>query len=260
MTARIAERSTSRPFTLGRNPVADLVFVVVGTSDETEVRTLLLATAPPTWEDLALEYINADPDASGTVWTGTARYSLRDADTELEWDTTGGTSRITTSLATITRVARAGFTAPNYLGAINVREDRVEGTDITVPVYNFGKAITVDAATVNATFRANVYNLTGKVNSLSFQGFAAGEVLFLGASARKRGLEKWRIEYRFAASPNAAALQIGGTASFTVAKQGWDLLWVRFDDSLDSSRLVKIPTAAYVERVYPRADLNALAI
>jgi hypothetical protein len=260
MTARILERGNSRPFTFGPAPVAELVYTVVGAADHAEVRDLVASTAPTTWEDLVLEYINADPDDSGTLWTCTARYSLRDADTDLEWDTTGGQSRITTSLGTITRVARSGWTAPNYLGAINVREDRVEGVDITVPVYNFGKSISLPAATVDATFRLNVYNLTGKVNSLSFLGFAAGEVLFLGATGRKRGRDKWRIDYRFAASPNAAALQVGGVSSFTVAKAGWDYLWVRFDDSLDASRVIKIPTAAYVERVYPRADLNALGL
>lgn len=35
-----------------------------------------------------------------------------------------------------------------------------------------------------------------------WRAFAAGEVLFLGASGSKRGEEEWEITYRFAASPN----------------------------------------------------------
>jgi len=260
MTAYIAERTTSRPSTLGRSPAFDLIYVVLGTDDDAEVRALVVATAPATAEDLVLEYINIDPSEGGNVWTATARYSLFDVNTEEEFDTGGGTQRISTSLSTITRTAAPGYTAPDYKGAVNVREDRVEGADVTIPVYNWGKSISVASSVVNSAFKLGIFNLTGKVNSLAFKGFAAGEVLFLGASGRRRGRDKWRIDYRFASSPNIVSAPVGGSTSFTVSKLGWDFLWVRFDDSLDANRIIKIPTAAYVERVYTFADLNALGI
>lgn len=260
MTAQIIERDISRGFTIGQDPKAELIFRVIGTTDDSAVRSLILSNVPATYEGLDLDYIDVDPEEGGAVWKASARYSLFNTDTEIEFDTAGGTSRIATSLATISKVAAPGYTAPDYQGAINVRENRVEGADVTVPVFQFGKSVTVAAINVDPAFKNGIFQLTGCVNSQSFQGYAAGEVLFLGASGRRRGLDRWRIDYQFAASPNIVGAQVGGSSTFTISKLGWDFLWVRFDDDLDSNRVVKIPTAAYIERVYKFADLNDLGI
>jgi len=62
---------------------------------------------------------------------------------------------------------------------------------------------------VTPAYKTTLFALTGTVNSGAFEGFAAGEVLFLGASGSKRGEEDWEITYRFAASPNATDIQVG---------------------------------------------------
>jgi hypothetical protein len=98
------------------------------------------------------------------------------------------------------------------------------------------------------------------VNNAAFKGFAAGEVLFLGASGSKRGEEDWEITFRFAASPNRANFQVG---PITVAsKKGWKYLWVRYADAEDATAkvLVKRSVAAYVEKVYPEGNFAGLGI
>jgi hypothetical protein len=91
-----------------------------------------------------------------------------------------------------------------------VTPDRVEGTDITVPVFNFTETHYILNELVTPAYKLTLFNLTGKVNGGVFKGFAKGEVLFLGASGSKRGLDDWEITYRFAASPNVASLSLGG--------------------------------------------------
>ncbi|MHC4982461.1 MAG: hypothetical protein ACYTF6_04740 [Planctomycetota bacterium] len=77
-----------------------------------------------------------------------------------------------------------------------------------------------------------VYILTGTSDDLtaktlienstaeSYNGLAAGECLFLGASGSKRGADDWEINYRFAGSPNRANFMIGGITA--ASKKGWE--------------------------------------
>jgi hypothetical protein len=258
VTATIAERFDSRPSTSGDTPGIDLIFVVRGSDDEAEVRGLVETSAPATYEDLDLVSVSTEPQGGG-LWYATARYALLDNSGDYEFDTSGGTQRLATSLATLQRVALPGFEAPNYQGAINVNEDRVEGVDITVPVFNFSETKYIATANVTQAFKYNIFQLTGRVNNAAFKGFAKGEVLFLGASGTRRGRERWALTYKFAASPNVVGQPLG-SGGLTVSKEGWEHLWVRFEENIHSNRLIKIPVAYYVERVYPYGNLSSLGI
>lgn len=258
MTATIAERFDSRPSTSGDSPGIDLIYVVRDTEDEALVRALVESAAPETYEDLDLVSISTEPQGGG-LWYATARYGLIDNSGDYEFDTSGGTQRLATSLATLQRVALPGYEAPNYQGAINVTEDRVEGVDITVPVFNFSETKYINNANVTPAFKYSIFQLTGRVNGAAFKGFAKGEVLFLGASGTRRGRERWAVTYKFAASPNVAGQPLG-SAGLTVTKEGWEHLWVRFEEDIHSNRLVKIPVAYYIERVYPYGNLSDLGI
>ena len=107
-------------------------------------------------------------------------------------------------------------------------------------------------------YKTTLFVLTGRVNAGVFKGFAAGEVLFLGASGSQRGQDDWEITFRFAASPNVSGLAVGPITGIT--KRGWEYLWVRYADAEDQHVLVKQPIAAYVEKVYPDGDFSGLGI
>ncbi|MEO0513610.1 MAG: hypothetical protein AAF108_12090 [Planctomycetota bacterium] len=113
------------------------------------------------------------------------------------------------------------------------------------------------------SYKGALFSLTGKVNSGGFRGFAAGEVLFLGATGARRGTgpdDDWEITFRFAASPNVTGLSVGSING--IAKKGWEYLWVRYADQEDTSAntIVKRPVAAYVERVYDQGNFGGLGI
>ncbi|RMF94392.1 MAG: hypothetical protein D6741_12675, partial [Planctomycetota bacterium] len=118
----------------------------------------------------------------------------------------------------------------------------------------------IDASLVTDAYKATLYNLTGTVNNATFRNFAAGEVLFMGASGSKRGPGDWEITFRFAASPNVTGLTIGEITG--INKNGWDYLWVAYADDVDDAakELIKKPIAAYVERVYRYTDFSLLGI
>jgi hypothetical protein len=73
-------------------------------------------------------------------------------------------------------------------------------------------------------------------------------------------VDAWSITFNFAGSPNTASQTIGDITG--ISKYGWDYLWVRYADFVDSFAysLVKRPIGVYVERVYQPADFSDLGI
>ena len=237
----------------------ELRYTVTGSNDESEVLAALRATAPATYYDMRRLQVEAEP-LGGGVWQCTVPYEGKN-ETVYTFETGGSTQHITQSLATIARYAPSGSTAPDFQGAIGVNGDSIDGVDVTVPVFNFTETRRAAGSVVTAAYKLALFNATGKVNNALFRGFAAGEVLFLGASGTKTGIDDWEIAYKFAASPNVTSLGIGGGITID-NKKGWEYLWVRFADAEDTTAnaLVKRPVAAYVEQVYPTADFSTLGI
>ena len=241
------------------NPTAELSYMIMNTEDYATAKNLMGGTVPLKFGDLFLDDYHIVHVGNG-VWEGTARYIKWKSESQYSFDTGGGTQHITQSIANVGKYSAAGFSAPDFFGAIGVTDDRVEGTDITVPIFNFTETHYIQDILVTPAYKLALFNLTGKVNGTGFKGFAKGEVLFLGASGAKRGLEDWEITFRFAASPNVASLSLGGITG--VAKEGWHYLWVRFIDDEDTTAkaLIKRPVAAYVEQVYAYGDFSGLGI
>ena len=207
---------------------------------------------------LPFQEYRLEPSGNG-IWDVTARYSSREPEeSEFTFDTSGGTTHITQSLQTVGKYAPAGETAPDFKGAIGVSTDSVEGTDVTVPVYSFSETHRIPGALVTGAYKLTLFMLTGRTNQAVFKGFAAGEVLFLGASGAKRGKDAWEITFRFAASPNVSGLKVGDIEG--INKKGWEYLWVRYADDEDEHVLVKRPIAVYVEQVYQAGDFAGLGI
>ena len=248
---------------------AELGYIVRGTADDLAARTAAQAASPATYDTLPRQTIQIEP-IGPQLWDVTVRYSQNastgtttPSESSFTFETGGGTQHITQSLQTVQRRPAPGTTAPDFGGAIGVTSDGVEGVDISVPVYQFSETHYFTDAQVTASYKGAIFSCTGKTNAGSFRGFAAGEVLFLGATGSKRGDgpdDDWEITFRFAASPNQTNLTVGPVTG--INKKGWEYLWVRYADAEDSGSgaIIKKPIAAYVERVYDQANFGALGI
>lgn len=211
-----------------------------------------------------------DPkEGTRDAWSATVVYSDKPVsqtsnigDSVHSFQTGGKSSRMFAALEHVADYGTGaeGVAVPNHKGAINVTEDRVEGTDIIIPVYTFGIRKKIDAVLVTEAYKGVIYNATGKVNGASFLGFAKGEVLFAGASGAQSSDESWEIDFQFMASPNELDLSAGDISG--IVKEGWHYLWVEFEDveHAESARIVKQPFAAHVERVYHYGDLAGLNV
>ncbi|MEM8739471.1 MAG: hypothetical protein AAGG38_13490 [Planctomycetota bacterium] len=246
---------------------AELVYLIRGASNANEARTALLVAAPDTSDGLNLDDAEVEElDGLAGTYTGFVRYvgGNTAAGTSLpsfRFETRGATQRIFQSLQTVSSHHSADVPgAPNFGGAINVAEQAVEGTDVTVPIYTFSETHAFTNAQVTNTFKANLFALTGTVNSSSFRGLNAGEALFLGAAGSQQGDGDWAIDFAFAGSPNLTGITVGDMTG--IAKKGWEYLWVRYQtaEDTDAKLLVRKPVAAYVERVYHSGDFSLLGI
>jgi hypothetical protein len=177
----------------------------------------------------------------------------------VSFDTTGGTRRVTQSLATVRYPANAA----DYGGAIAVDgEGNINGVDITMPVMRFTETHYFKPARVTTVFQKRLFTLTGKVNNSAFREFAAGEVLFTGVSARRTGTgadDLWELTFNFSVSPNNAQFSVQGMNG-TINKPGWDYAWISYGETVRTGRVRKVPVAVYVEQVYERADFSLLGI
>jgi hypothetical protein len=175
------------------------------------------------------------------------------------FDTTGGTQHKTQAEAE----RKYGTNAPDQQKAIAVDGNGVNGVDIVVPALQWQEQYDVPNAYINATYVRGLAGLTGTTNNASFRGFEAGEVLFLGCSGsqewdNEKGSGPWSLSYRFVASKNVTGETIGSISG--IEKKGHEYLWVRYEDSVSGSNLLKTPKAVYVNRVYKEADFSALGI
>jgi hypothetical protein len=191
-----------------------------------------------------------------------------------QFDTGGGTQHITQGLAvgegqTLDFEFRFPSGAANQSGAIGVDGDSVNGVDVIIPQLTWTETYDVPNQYVTTDYIKALSKATGTVNDATFRTFAAGEVLFAGASGSQqwdsdKGDGPWSLSYKFVQSPNYGtgktlpALTIGSITN--IAKDGHDYLWVRYEDSVASNALIKLPKAVYVNRVYRRGDFSQLGI
>lgn len=244
-------------------------YLVSGTADDSAARAQVLADAPATWTTSGTTlYLDGDEcevyDSEAQIY-GVAKYkaaeaaTLADDETAFSFDTTGGTQHIVRSRGTTSY----GTSPPTLNSLIGVTKDSVEGVDIVSPVFSYQVTKRYAIAAVTQTYIRTLFDTTGTVNSATFTvttddgitfSFAAGENLYLGATGGVVG-DQVEITHKFAASPNATGLSVGGISS--IAKLGWQYLWVLWEDTVSNSFLVKKARAVYVETVYPTAAHGA---
>jgi hypothetical protein len=191
------------------------------------------------------------------------------------FDTGGATQHITQAIPSDSfpngeqRFHTGSPAAPDMQGAIGVDGDSVQGVDIVVPQLTWTETYDVPAQYVTTEYVKTTSRMTGTVNDAAFRGFAAGEVLFLGASGsqqwdEEKGDGPWSLSYKFVANPNYGpgktldALTIGNIQG--VEKDGHDYLWVRYEDAVSNNTLLKRPKFVYVNKVYRRADFSDLGL
>lgn len=159
-----------------------------------------------------------------------------------------------------------GDTVPDFKGLINVdTEGNVLGAEFPG---NIPQQIVIrqewDAANITTSYYRTLAENILKTNSGSWQGFAAGEALFLGASGQKVNSDFWEITYKFGIDPVQTITSTAGNGFGEDVEIGkWRPWWVYYarmiEDTGDRRFDVARPVGIYVETVaesFNFADLD----
>lgn len=267
---------TSQSVSVDSGSRKEVIWYVNETSNETIAKDTAEAGLPPTEGLLVLDSFTVDRLANELF---EVRATYIDPDDEehdekpdlgevvVSFDTTGGTQHITCSKAGDTqRYAAAGVTARDFKGSIGVTESSVEGVDILAPALRITMQVRVAGGSITDAYVKDLARLTGKVNNAAFKGYAAGELLFLGANGQQKvGAGDPTITYEFEASENVVGLtytDYQGNNINVASKGGHEYLWVSFADTEDAAAktVTQRPHTVFVETVYESADFSLLGI
>lgn len=123
---------------------------------------------------------------------------------------------------------RGGLTAPSVGLAINFDGDEVHGVSVPAqPSMEFTIEAKKTASDVDNAYLTTVSDLVYKTNSATFEGWAAGEVLFMGLTGSRTGDDEFTLNYKFGRNPNKTGQTVAGATA--VAYNGWDYVWVRWE-------------------------------
>jgi len=244
-----------------------LAYIAFGTSDDKAIKTAIQNHAPPTYDGLIAESYTIDP-IGPDLWDVAVSYVDPSRKQEApitagsyrhEFSTSGGNVHLTHGLA-VRSYAPTGKTAPNYTGAINVRNNIVEGCDIISPMMRHTIRKRISRAVITESYINNLAYLTGKVNNAVFRGYAKGEVLFMGADGQQGTEIDPEVSFDFMISRNLSGLSYGAISN--VIKYGHEFLWVDYEaqDDATASALIQKPRAVYCHQVYEFGDFNTLNI
>lgn len=232
-----------------------LVYKAVGEQDNAIVEAYAYTGTPATVTyvggTLYRKAIAVDPDG-WAQYRVTVTYGKLDkksvplGSATFSFDTSGATINVKAAKA---HVASYPDDGDWHKGAINVKADGdVEGVEIVIPALKMTYTFNHPAGIVTESFARLLASVTGRTNSATFRGFAAGELLFAGASGSDGTDADASISYSFVASSNETSLTIGEITS--IAKAGHDYAWVEFEDDIDTGEAIRPPKRVHVERVY----------
>lgn len=160
---------------------------------------------------------------------------------------------------------------PDCKGAIGVTLDSVQGADVEYPTLEFSLAAKIETVTF-ARLR-ELRAVVRHTNDRAWNGFAAGELLFLGCEPTSpagtldnaAALAFWNVNFNFRYEPHQANVRVGEMVLPFVG--GHEYVWARYGGDVPQlipvnglRALVQKPTAVYVERVYDAVDFDTLGI
>jgi hypothetical protein len=270
MAYEVWEVEGSRRIKAGDNSSAERTYKVqtddFPTEDEAGARAALAAQVPSVVETMPLrttELVSETTPGPNALWTYRIRWATHDASglpaTGVlgSISTTGNRRRLTHALETVHSDDLDG-TAPDVGNAINVTDQGIEGTDVEGDGYKFAfqaRLTNAQVAAARSTWRERA------VNDATFDGYPAGEVLFLGVEANQ--IEPggdWDVTWRFEQRPNKTGLVAGDLTG--IPKKGHEYLWTASREQKDASasRIVRKTQSVYVNRVYETLDFSTLGI
>lgn len=165
------------------------------------------------------------------------------------FSTSGGTYHVKTAK----EQTAYGTTPEDVDEAINWNGQAAEGIDIVGGKLQFEIRKKKPGNLITLNYLRVLYGLTGKTNNAAYLGFAAGELLFLGANGQQVRGGDTEVTFQFVANPNLASATIAGVTVSDI--KGHDYVWSYYQPGT-----LGVPTlkGVYKARLYDSGNFNLL--
>lgn len=169
----------------------------------------------------------------------------------------------------LSTIAKYPSTAPSFDNLLNVRASDLDFDGYNVPAGTVTDAVEliVPWGEFTQSYRNTIMALRGHVNSTTFLNRPAGSVRIIGATSQKRTDEDLALNLRFEYKPPVTGLSvITSSGTQIISHDGHDYLWTFKTREVEDGDANTIPHIrpvvhyAYVERLFPRSNLNALLV
>jgi len=184
-----------------------------------------------------------------------------DDSSTVSFDCGGGNKHLTHSIKQT--IVKGDIDPKGAIGWNGKSDSEMEISGVDVPTAQLRETYTrtMKLSRISTAFKRNVAALVGKVNSGSFKGWAAGEVMFLGMSyscpAKKS--TKVTVTFNFAIQPNECDVMVGDTS---VSKKGYEYVWVITSTEADTDKGVPVmkTDGVFVDQVCEYASFAVLGL
>lgn len=249
----------------------EVQYLVFGVTTEEEALTAVHGKAPAESKGLPLDSIEIDTRETNDTFRVNAIYreeevevgdSGGDDDDETpteSFDCGGGTKHLLYSFGQ--RKVYGDKDAGGAIGWNGKSGDDCEIAGVDVPTAQLRETYTkpMKISKLTTSFKRKVASLVGKVNSGSFKGWNAGEVMFLGMSysTPAKKAKKVTVSFNFAIQPNESGIKVAGKS---VTKKGFEYVWA-ISKTVASSGTPKLEVEGiYVDQVCEYASFSGLGL
>ena len=256
----------------GKYKSVEIRYIVFEAADEDTALTAVLGVAAKELNDLPLDSIEIDERCGDQTFKINALYKTEDIsssgggddddddeDPTISFDCGGGSKHLLYSLA-----QKKVFGDKDPGGAIGWNGktgDDCEITGVDIPTAQLRETYTVQmrVSKLSTSYKKKVAALVGKVNSGTFKGWSAGEVMFLGMSysTPAKKAKKVTVTFNFAIQPNESKVKVGGKS---ISKKGFEYVWAISKTVANNGTPKMQVEGIYVDQVCEYASFSSLGL
>ena len=235
------------------NSTATVTYIVEGTDSDITACTSAYEFAPEDFSEIPKKSASVAERLTDTAWKIEVNYGSEsksssgdggseDDEATMNFDCSAGTKHMTQAIEQTCVYAGSGekkdssdeaSAVPIGWNGKDGSESEAAGVDISIGELRETYTKTMSKSKVTGTsWKRKVAELVGKVNSGSFKGWNAGEVMFLGCSysAPSKGSKKVSVSFHFAIRLNESKATVAGQNVGSV--KGFEYLWALTDDEV----------------------------
>ena len=244
------------------NSTATVTYIVEGTEDDITACTSAYEFAPDEFSEIPKKSASVAERLTESAWKIEVNYGSEsksssgdsgseDDEATMNFDCSAGTKHMTQAIEQTCVYAGSGESkdSSDEASAVPIgwngkdgSESEAAGVDVSIGELRETYTKTMSKSKVTGTsWKRKVAELVGKVNSGSFKGWNAGEVMFLGCSysAPSKGSKKVSVSFHFAIRLNESKATVAGQN--IGSKKGFEYLWALTDDEVrDGERKRKV--------------------